>query len=167
MACFPHVSTSPGCRQITLSGDPSLEQPILWEIEDTDLLQVGYAGTLTFEVSTYSTAKSFAAKTLTAATLPMLLRACQPAIGSLLHPSSGLTSWDHLQRGTVTGKACAIAHACCCLFVAAPSAGEQGAACLQDMTVFLAKPCCSQLPDQLGSWFYLDTELNYQVSTGE
>ena len=33
--------------------------------------------------------------------------------------------------------------------------------------MFLAKPCCSQLPDQLGSWFYLDMELDYQVTTGE
>ena len=51
VVCLPHISAPPGCREITLGGDPSVEQPILWEIEDSDLLQVGYAGTLTFEVS--------------------------------------------------------------------------------------------------------------------
>lgn len=33
--------------------------------------------------------------------------------------------------------------------------------------MFLPKPCCSQIPDQLGSWFFLDVELNYQVITGD
>ena len=56
VACFPPVSTSPGCRAITLSSDPSVGQPILWEIEDEDLLQVGYAGTLTFEVKPHPAA---------------------------------------------------------------------------------------------------------------
>lgn len=49
--CSLHISTSPCCRDITLGGDPSMEQPILWEIEGADLLQVGYAGLLTFQAS--------------------------------------------------------------------------------------------------------------------
>eukprot|EP00891_Asterochloris_glomerata_P004682 jgi/Astpho2/4682/fgenesh1_pg.00067_%23_174_t len=90
----PDDLTVANFRDITLGGDPSMEQPILWEIEGADLLQVGYAGLLTFQASL------------------------------VLQP---------------------ISHMC------------------WDMTVFLPKPCCSQIPDQLGSWFFLDVELNYQV----
>ena len=158
MVGLPHISALPGCREVTLAGDPSVEQPTLWEIEDSDLLQVGYAGTLTFEV-----------RACPAASLPLWLGASPPAIRSLLHPNSGLTSTlgPPAEWHRPTGQPCAVAQAWRCLCVAAPPAAEPCAVCLQDMTVFLTKPCCSQIPDQLGSWFFLEVELDYQVMAGE